>query len=203
MNRRSFTGACAGALLCCAAALLGGCGVSEAPKFRATDITGAPYAQDFRLADPQGRVRTLADFRGKAVTIFFGYTQCPDVCPTTLSTMKAVMARLGPEADRTQVLFVTVDPERDSAQLLAEYVPAFDRRFLGLRAEPGAATAAVMKDYRIYASKQGDVAAGTYTVDHSAGMYAYDPQGRLRLYIRHGAPADDIAADLKQLLAGK
>lgn len=185
-----------------AAALLGGCGVSDAPKFHATDITGADYAKTFTLTDQHGKPRTLAEFKGKAVTVFFGYTQCPDVCPTNLSTMAQVVKLLGADGERLQVVFVTVDPERDTQQLLSEYMPAFHSTFLGLRGD-AATTERVMKDFRIFAQKQGDIAGGNYTVDHTAGTYAYDPQGRLRLYIRHGETPQNIADDLRLLIAGK
>lgn len=185
-----------------AAALLGGCGVSDAPKFHATDITGADYAKVFTLTDQHGQSRTLAEFKGKAVTVFFGYTQCPDVCPTNLTTMAQVVKLLGAEGERLQVLFVTVDPQRDTQQLLSEYMPAFNPSFIGLRGD-AATTERVMKDFRIFAQKQGDIAGGNYTVDHTAGTYAYDPQGRLRLYIRHGETPQNIADDLRLLIAGK
>ncbi len=185
-----------------AATLLGGCGVSDAPKFHATDITGADYAKAFTLTDQHGKSRTLAEFKGKAVTVFFGYTQCPDVCPTNLTTMAQVVKLLGADGERLQVLFVTVDPQRDTQQLLSEYMPAFNPSFIGLRGD-AATTERVMKDFRIFAQKQGDIAGGNYTVDHTAGTYAYDPQGRLRLYIRHGETPQNIADDLRLLIAGK
>lgn len=173
----------------------------EAPKFHASDLTGADYAKDFSLTDHQGKPRTLADFRGKVVTLFFGYTQCPDVCPTNMTTMTEVMGLLGADASRVQVLFITVDPERDTRQLLAEYVPAFYPSFLGLYADP-AQTAKVAKDFKAFYQKQPGSTPTSYTVDHSAGTYVYDAQGRLRLYVRHGESAPNIAADIKTLLAG-
>ncbi|WP_374402072.1 SCO family protein [Niveibacterium sp.] len=185
-----------------AAALLGGCGVSDAPKFHATDITGADYAKAFTLTDQHGKSRSLAEFKGRAVTVFFGYTQCPDVCPTNLTTMAQVVKLLGADGERLQVLFVTVDPQRDTQQLLSEYMPAFNPSFIGLRGD-AATTERVMKDFRVFAQKQGDIAGGNYTVDHTAGTYAYDPQGRLRLYIRHGETPQNIADDLRLLIAGK
>ncbi|MCB1888735.1 MAG: SCO family protein [Rhodocyclaceae bacterium] len=171
------------------------------PPFNATDITGADYARGFSLTDHTGQPRTLADYRGKAVSIFFGYTQCPDVCPTTLSTMAEVMRQLGDDADRLQVLFVTVDPERDTQALLAEYVPLFDPRFVGLFGDADT-TARVAKDFRVFYRKAGDTSGSTYTVDHSAGTYLFDPAGRLRLYVKHGEQADRITADVRRLLAG-
>ncbi|MGL1833106.1 SCO family protein [Rhodocyclaceae bacterium SMB388] len=178
------------------------CSDPAAPTFRSTDITGADYGRSLALTDHHGEPRTLADFKGKVVTLFFGFTQCPDVCPTSMMTMSEVMAALGPDADRLQVLFVTVDPERDTLELLASYVPAFDSRFLGLVGTPEQ-IAEVAKEFRIFYRKSGDTSGMNYTIDHSAGTYVFDPQGRLRLYVRHGESADTIAADVKQLLAGK
>ena len=180
--------------------LLAACAPSE-PAFKSTDITGADYGKHFALTDHHGQPRTLADFKGKVVTIFFGYTQCPDVCPTALSGMSEVMRQLGPDGDRLQVLFITVDPERDTPALLAEYVPVFDKRFLGLYGTPDK-IAEIAKDFRVFYRKSGDL-AGHYTIDHSAGTYVFDPEGRLRLYMRHAEDPALMAADIKALLAGK
>ncbi|MCU0803840.1 MAG: SCO family protein [Burkholderiales bacterium] len=174
----------------------------SAPSFKATDITGAEYAKAFQLTDHTGRARTLADFNGKAVVVFFGFTHCPDVCPTTLAGMRAVMDMLGEDAKRVQVLFVTVDPERDTKELLAQYVPSFHPSFVGLFGDADT-TARVAKEFKVFYQKVPGTTPGSYTMDHSAGSYVYDPQGRLRLYVRHGASPDDIAADLKLLLAGQ
>jgi protein SCO1/2 len=174
-----------------------------APAFRATDISGTTeWGRDFALPDTTGRQRRLADFRGKAVVLFFGYTQCPDVCPTTLSAMAEVMKLLGGDAARLQVVFVTLDPERDTPALIAEYMAQFNPGFLGLRGDT-AATEAVAREFKVFFTKQAAGKAGGYTLDHTAGSYVFDPQGHLRLYVRHGAPASDIAADLGLLLAGK
>ena len=169
------------------------------PSFQASDITGSSFGRDFELKDPQGNTRRLTDFRGKAVVIFFGYTQCPDVCPTTLAALAQAMKRLGPEADRVQVLFVTVDPERDTPQLLAQYVPAFDPRFLGLYGD-AEATARTAKEFKVIYQKVPGATAGTYTMDHSAGTYVFDPQGRLRLYVSNGQAPDVFVHDLRELL---
>jgi protein SCO1/2 len=177
--------------------------VACSPKqsFKNVDITGSKaFGADFSLLDPDGKVRTLADFKGKAVVVFFGYTQCPDVCPTTLTEMQQVMTLLGPEAEKVQVLFVTVDPERDSASILKQYVPAFDSRFLGLRPADEAALEKVAKDFKIYYKKVPGITPGSYTMDHTAGSYAFDPQGQLRLYIKHAQGAETLAQDLKELL---
>ncbi len=170
--------------------------------FANTDITGAKYGQDFKLLDHHGQPRSLADYRGKVVTLFFGYVQCPDVCPTNLSGMAEVMRQLGPDADKVQVLFMTVDPERDTQTLLAEYVPAFDARFVGLYGDLPT-TRAVAADFKVFYQKQGDVNGKAYTVDHSTGTYVFDPQGHLRLYVKHAEKPELIAADIRKLLAGK
>ena len=155
-------------------------------EFKNIDITGSTaFGKDFSLLDPDGKVRTLADFKGKVVVMFFGYTQCPDICPTTLTEMQQVMTLLGPQSDNVQVLFVTVDPERDTAEILKQYVPAFDPRFLGLRPADEAALEKVTKDFKIYYKKVPGTSPGSYTMDHTAGSYAFDPEGRLRLYIKH------------------
>ena len=168
-----------------------------APKFRSTDITGADYGRSLELPDTGGRVRHLEDFRGKAVVLFFGFTHCPDVCPTTLADLATVMKALGPDAERIQVLFVTLDPERDAPGELAQYVAAFDPRFLALRGDL-AATQRVAKDFKIYFEKRKQ--GSSYTVDHSAQSYVIDPQGRLRLLVRHDRLAADLPDDLRSLL---
>jgi protein SCO1/2 len=169
------------------------------PKFQGSDVTGVAFGRDFRLNDPTGKPRTLADFRGKVVVLFFGYTQCPDVCPTTLSELAATMQKLGPDAARVQVLFVTVDPERDTADLLSRYVPAFNPGFLGLYGD-AAATAATAKEFKILYQKQPGSTPGAYSVDHSAGTYIFDPQGRLRVYESYGQGPDVFAHDIRALL---
>jgi len=181
-----------------AALLLAACS-PEAPTFKGADITGASFGRELALADHHGKARTLADFRGKAVVIFFGFTQCPDVCPTALSTLAEAVRRLGPDAARVQVLFVTIDPERDTADLLSRYVPAFDPSFLGLRGD-AAATARVAKEFKVLYQKVPGQTPDTYTMDHSAGLYLFDPQGRLRVFESHGQGAEAIAHDLAQLL---
>lgn len=170
--------------------------------FKSSDVTGLGYARDFALNDQDGKPRTLADFKGKAVVIFFGYTHCPDVCPTTMAEMAAVMKQLGPDAERVQVLFVTLDPERDTPELLKHYVPAFDPRFIGLSGATDA-TARVAKEFRVFYQKVPGKEAGSYTMDHTAASYVFDPQGRVRLFVRHGQGPDPVAQDLKALLAGK
>lgn len=170
--------------------------------FRNSDVTGLGYARDFALNDQDGKLRTLADFKGKVVVIFFGYTQCPDVCPTTMSEMAAVMKQLGTDADRVQVLFVTLDPQRDTPALLKQYVPAFDPRFIALSGDQDA-TAKVAKEFRVFYQKVPGKDAGSYTMDHTAASYVFDAQGRVRLFVRHGQGPEPIAQDLKILLSGK
>lgn len=187
-------------LVLCMTMILSGC--SEPVAFKSTDISGADWGKDFNLTDHQGQPRRLSDFKGKAVVLFFGFTQCPDVCPTTLTTMRDALGKLGPDASRVQVLFVTLDPARDTTQLLAQYVPMFHPSFIGLRGDD-ASTAALAKDFKVFYAKQPGSTPGSYSIDHSTGSYAFDPQGRLRLLLRHGEAPDNVAADLKLLLAGK
>jgi protein SCO1/2 len=179
-------------------ALAAGC-APDGSKFQASDVTGAAFGREFQLNDAAGKPRTLADYRGKAVVVFFGYTQCPDVCPTTLAELAEVMKKLGPDADRVQVLFVTIDPERDTPDLLSKYVPAFDPRFMGLYGD-AAATARTAKEFKIIYQKQPGATPGSYTMDHSAGTYIFDPQGRLRLYVSYGQGPEAFAHDLRELL---
>jgi len=169
-----------------------------APKFKSTDITGAEYGRTLELAGHDGKPRTLGDFAGKALVVTFGFTHCPDVCPTILADLAGALKKLGSEAERVQVLFVTVDPERDSAEALAKYVTAFDPRFLGLRGDL-AATQRTAKEFKVFFEKRktGD----SYSVDHSAQSYVVDPRGRVRLFVRHDRISADLAEDLKTLLA--
>ena len=169
------------------------------PSFNAVDITGADYARDFSLADADGKVRTLADFKGKAVVLFFGYAQCPDVCPTTMSEMAQVKQQLGADGDKLQVVFVTVDPVRDTPEVMKAYMGAFDPSFVALIPTPDQ-LAAVAKDFKVYFKKVDGKTPTSYSMDHSAASFVYDPQGRLRLYARYGAGVAPMVADLKTLL---
>ena len=177
--------------------LLAGCGGGDA-KFQSTDITGVDYGKSLQLSDHNGRARRLEDFRGKAVVLFFGFTHCPDVCPTTLADVSGALKSLGKDAERVQVLFVTVDPERDTREALAKYVTAFDPGFLGLHGDP-AATREAAQEFKIYFEKRktGD----SYSIDHSGQSYVIDPQGRLRLLVRPDRISQDLAPDLRTLLA--
>ena len=179
-------------------ALLAGC--DSRPQFKSTDITGADYGRALELTDHTGRPRKLEDFRGKAVVLFFGFTQCPDICPTTLAEISSSLKKLGPDAERVQVLVVSVDPERDTPKLLGDYVTAFDPRFLGLRGDL-AATKKAAAEFKIFFEKRKQGAS--YTVDHSAQSYVLDPQGRLRLLVRHDRIGADLPDDLRTLLQEK
>jgi len=171
----------------------------QLPVFQTTDITGAAFARDFRLTDHNGRIRTLADFRGKVVAIFFGYTHCPDVCPTTLSDFASALKLLGEQARRVQVIFVTLDPQRDTPEILKQFVPAFNPSFLGMYTDADTLKG-LAKEYKVVYQKTSVKAADDYLIDHSAGTYIYDPRGHLRLLMPYGSSPDAIAHDLKALL---
>ncbi|MDB5835757.1 MAG: cytochrome c oxidase assembly protein [Caballeronia sp.] len=182
-----------------AAALLAGC--DSKPAFTNLDITGnTQFGSDFSLPDTSGKPRTLGDFKGKAVVLFFGYTHCPDVCPTTLAELSQAIAKLGDDGKRVQVLMVTVDPARDTAPLLGEYVSAFSTAFIGLRPADTAELVKITKDFRVYYAQVPGKAAGDYTMDHTAASYVFDPQGKLRLFARDGQGVDTWVHDLKLLL---
>ena len=165
-----------------------------------TDVTGASLGRELSLLDHNGTARTLADFRGKVVVVFFGFVHCPDVCPMTLSELAAVARELGKDADRMQVLFVTVDPERDTPEVLRQYVPSFDPRFLGLHGD-AEAIARAAKEFKIFYQKQPLKEGKSYSVDHSAGTYILDREGRLRLFARYGVGAPALLHDIRLLLA--
>jgi protein SCO1/2 len=186
-------------LLALSILLLGCSEKATAPSFENTDLTGLAYAQDFALTDHTGKARTLADFKGKVVLMFFGFTHCPDICPSTMIEVAGVMQELGADADKVQVLFVTLDPERDTQALLAQYVPAFDSRFLGLRGD-AQATAKVAKEFKVFYAKAEGKTPESYTIDHTAGSYVFDRNGKIRLFVRHGMGPGPIAHDLKLLL---
>lgn len=189
----------ASGVLLLAALLSAGCDKpAPAPKFELTDLAGANFGKELALTDHNGKPRTLADFRGKVVVVFFGFTHCPDVCPTTLAELAMVAKELGKDADRMQVLFVTVDPERDTREVLQRYVPSFNPTFLGLYGDADA-TARVAKEFKIFFQKQL-LPAGGYSVDHSAGTYILDQQSRLRLFAQYGRPAPDLLHDIRILL---
>ena len=182
-----------------ASLMLSACDDKPKLSFNGVDITGADYAQDFSLKDHDGKTRTLADFKGKVVVVFFGYTQCPDVCPTSLSEMAGAKELLGPDAERMQGLFISVDPERDTPEVMKAYMHNFDPTFLALLPTPEQLPE-VTKAFRIYYKKVPGQTPTSYTMDHSAGSYIYDPQGRLRLYHRYGSGSQAMADDVRQLL---
>lgn len=171
----------------------------EKPRFQSIDLTGADYAKGFSLPDPAGQTRSLADFKGKVVMVFFGFTQCPDFCPTTLSEMVQIKQKLGAQGDKLQAIFVTLDPERDTPEMLQTYMGNFDPSFIALIPAvedlPGLA-----KDFKIYYKKVEGKTPTSYTMDHSAGSYTFDTQGRVRLFNRYGTGAQALADDFKLLL---
>ncbi|MEO7560835.1 MAG: SCO family protein [Nitrosospira sp.] len=179
--------------------LVAACSNTSKPTFLSTDITGAEFGRDFELADHTGKVRALADFRGKAIVLFFGYTHCPDICPATMGELAAAMQKLGKDAARVQVLFVTVDPESDTPERLAQYLSAFSPAFLGLHGD-SQATKDIANKFKIVYQKQVGDSPDHHTMDHSAGTYIFDPKGKLRLYVSNGAGRDAFAHDIAELL---
>ncbi|MET1115066.1 MAG: SCO family protein [Comamonas sp.] len=201
-KRLLLKGALASALGMGAAGLLAGCSRETKASFQGVDVTGAEYARDFSLPDALGRQRTLKDFAGKVVVVFFGYTQCPDVCPTSLQELAEAKRLLGADGERLQGIFVTLDPERDQPEVLKAYMESFDPGFVALRGTLEQ-TAAIAKDFKIFYKKVEGKTPQSYTLDHSAGSYVYDPAGRLRVYQRYGTGPQALAADVKALLAEK
>jgi protein SCO1/2 len=179
---------------------LAGCGKPQ-PAFQNLDITGnTQFGSDFALPDTNGKVHTLEDYRNKVVVLFFGYTHCPDVCPTTMAELAQAMQQLGPDAQRVQVLFVTVDPARDTPALLGQYVSAFNPSFVGLHPADDAQLAKVAKDFRVYYAKVPGKTPDSYTMDHTAASYVFDPSGKLRLFARDGQGVEPWVHDIKLLL---
>lgn len=196
--KRFLSSALGGVVL---AGLLAACeGPRSTPKFALTDVTGASFGGQLSLTDHHGRARTLADFRGKVVAVFFGFTHCPDACPTTLAELAQVVRALGPDGDKVQVLFVTVDPERDTPEVLRRYVSAFHPSFLGLYGD-AQATARAAKEFKVFYQKQ-PLKEGGYSVDHTAATYILDREGRLRLFASHGTAAQALLHDIRLLLGG-
>jgi protein SCO1/2 len=181
-----------------AALLLAACKPNK-PSFSSVDVTGADYAKGFELSDHNGQLRRLSDFAGKVVVMFFGYTQCPDVCPASMIELAQVKKLLGSDGERLQALFVTLDPERDTPELLKAYMVNFDPMFLALR--PTLEQLPLLaKDFKIYYKKVAGKSLDSYTMDHSAGSYIFDTKGQLRLFTRYGSGAPVLAADIAQLL---
>lgn len=173
--------------------------VDDGSGFVGTDITGADFPKPLTLTDHTGQLRTMSDFKGKAVILFFGFTHCPDVCPTTMLDLKNTMKLLGDKADEVQVLFVTVDPRRDTQEVLAQFVPSFDKRFIGMRGSLQE-TAETLGNFKIYYLEVPGTTATNYSIDHSAGMYAFDKEGKIRLYLGFGQKPAEIASDISKLL---
>jgi protein SCO1/2 len=192
-DRRTALAALLGAALAACSA--------EKPAFKAIDITGAEYARQLALPDASGKPRTLADFKGKVTLVFFGYTQCPDVCPTTLAEIVEVKRLLGADGAKLQTLFVSVDPERDTPEILAAYVAHFGPDFVALRGTPEQ-TREVAKEFKVFFAKVPGRSEGSYTMDHTAGTFVFDPQGRVRLFVRQGGGAEAMVQDVKLLLGG-
>ena len=188
-------------LLCCLFVLVACDNKTSTSKvsFVNTDITGSDIGREFELTDHTGQRRTLADYRGKVVALFFGFAQCPDICPTTLSDLAQVKQQLGSDGNQLQVLFITIDPERDTQEVLAGFVPAFDSSFVALRGDK-AEIDKVTKDFKVFAQKVAGKVGGNYTIDHTAATYVYDTQGRIRLFVRHGQTLS-LIADVKKLIA--
>jgi protein SCO1/2 len=182
---------------------LSGCERAAPPHhFNAIDLTGATYAHGFDLPDFNGKPRTLADFKGKVTVVFFGYTQCPDACPTTLAALSGILKTLGPDASRVQVVFITVDPSRDTPALLKGYVTNFRPDFLALRGDE-AQTQAIIKEFKLVVEKVPGKTPDSYTIDHTAGTYIFDPQGRIRLFASQSLDPALLTADIQALLAEK
>ena len=175
-------------------------GQGSASTFKGIDITGAEYARSLSLTDQNGQRRTLADFKGKVTVVFFGFTQCPDVCPTTMAELARVKAALGADGDRVQGVFISVDPERDTPEVLKAYMSGFDPSFIALRGSPDE-TAAAAKEFKVFYAKVPGKTEGSYSVDHTAGSFVFDAKGQVRLFVRYGTGAEALTADLKTLLA--
>lgn len=192
------------ALAALAALPLAACQKSGPDKlaFQGIDLTGAEYARTLNLTDQDGRARSLADFKGKVLVVFFGYTQCPDVCPTTMAEVAEVKRSLGADGDKVQGIFVTVDPERDTGQLLKAYMASFDPSFVALRGS-AEQTQAAAKEFKVFYAKVPGKTAESYTMDHTAASFIFDTEGRVRVYARYGAGAEPLAHDIKLLLAEK
>ncbi len=202
MNKRTALRVLGLTAMAWGALALSGCSREAKTSFQGVDVTGAEYAKDIPLRDVDGKQRSIKDFAGKVVVVFFGYTQCPDVCPTTLQELVEVKQQLGADGDRLQDAFVTLDPERDTPEVLKAYLGNFDPGFVGLHGTPDE-TAAVAKDFKLFYKKVPGKTEGAYTLDHSAGSYVYDTAGRLRVYERYGGGPQVLGADVKALLQEK
>ncbi|HXD40615.1 MAG TPA: SCO family protein [Ramlibacter sp.] len=199
MNRRNTIASLAALAVAAACGSMFSACTESKPQFKSVDLTGADYGKDFQLTDHNGQVRSLKDFRGKVVVVFFGYTQCPDVCPTSMAELAEAKKLLGADGAKIQGLFITLDPERDTPEVLKAYMANFDPGFLALRGTPEQVAAAA-KEFKVFYRKVPGQTATSYTLDHSAASFTFDTQGRLRLYTRYGSGAQVLASDLKLLL---
>lgn len=198
-KRNTLRSMAAAALWAGSALLLAACSENK-PSFAAIDITGADYARDFHLPDHNGQVRSIKDFSGKVVVVFFGYTQCPDVCPTSMAELAEIRKILGADGARLQGVFITVDPDRDTPEVLKAYMANFDPSFLALRPTSQEQLTALTKDFKAHYKKVEGRSSTSYTMDHSAGSYVFDTKGRIRLFTRYGSGAQALAGDIRQLL---
>ena len=198
-KRNTFKRIAALAAIAATSSLLTAC-FGKKLSFTSIDVTGADYAKDFSLTDHNGKTRTIKDFAGKVVVVFFGYTQCPDVCPTSMAELAEIRKKLGKDNERLQGIFITVDPDRDTPVVLKAYMGNFDPTFLALRTSTPEQLAALAKDYKAYYKKVAGTTATSYTMDHSAGSYVYDTKGQLRLYTRYGSGVAALTGDIRQLL---
>ena len=204
VSRRAVLAGAATVVATSALPFLSGCdapgtgSASSGGSFKGVDITGASYAKGLQLKDFNGQVRSLAEFKGKVVFLFFGFTQCPDVCPTTMAELAELRRRLGPDGEKVQGVFVTVDPERDTPELLKGYLGSMDPSFVGLTGTPDEIKAAA-KEFKVFYQKV-PTQNGNYTIDHTAGAFVFDPSGQVRLFVRYGMPVDDLVSDIRQLL---
>lgn len=204
MKVQKHWGALARGVLCAAlVTLLAACGKYEPPaQFKTEDASNVGIQSEWSLPDAHGKMRSIGDFKGKVVYMFFGYSRCPDACPTTMFEMTEVKELLGADADKFQVVFVTVDPERDTPEIMAEYLGSFDPDGVAIVGTPEQVKE-LAKKYKVYYAKVDGATPETYTVDHSVGGYLYDPSGKLRRYSKYATPAEDVAADVRLLLSGK
>lgn len=199
-RRRALATAATVALLPCLAACERLAELAGKPTFHSTDITGAEFARRLDMPDADGRMRSLADWKGKVTVVFFGYTHCPDVCPTTMAELAELRKSLGAEGDRLQTVFVTIDPERDTPELLQAYVGNFGPGVTALRGS-AEQTAAAAKEFKVFFQKVPGKTPGSYTMDHSAASFVFDAAGKVRLYVPYGGDPKGFAADVRQLVA--
>jgi protein SCO1 len=178
---------------------LSSCNSKVGPDFLSTNITNASFGRDFKLSDHNGDIRSLADFKGKVIVLFFGYTNCPDICPGIMGKLAGTIKKLGNDSNHVQVLFISVDPEHDTPELLKQYVSTFNPTFLGLSGDLQT-TKKIAKEFKIAFKKQTGTTRDSYIMEHSTGVYIFDPKGKLRLYVNSGTNMDIISHDISELL---